>query len=74
MSYFNRNTTIPNYQFEGTQTATFTEANYTNSTEKSEWVAGVNIWTDNFKEKADYCISVEGLQRKHIRSFRSKFF
>ena len=51
VSYFNRNTTIPSYQFEGTQTATFTEANYTNSTEKSEWVAGVNIWTDNFKEK-----------------------
>ena len=51
VSYFNRNTTIPNYQFEGTQTATFTEANYTNSTDKSEWVTGVNIWTDNFKEK-----------------------
>ncbi|MUV04259.1 TonB-dependent receptor plug domain-containing protein [Flavobacterium rakeshii] len=51
VSYFNRNITIPNYEFEGTQTATFTEANYTNSTEKSEWVAGINIWTDNFKEK-----------------------
>ena len=51
VSYFNRNTTIPSYQFEGTQTASFTEANYSNSTEKSEWVAGVNIWTDNFKEK-----------------------
>jgi len=51
VSYFNRNTTIPSYQFEGTQTATFTEANYTNSTEKAEWVAGINIWTDNFKEE-----------------------
>ena len=51
VSYFNRNTTIPNYQFEGTQTASFTEANYTNSTEKSEWVTGINIWTDNFKER-----------------------
>ncbi|WP_348797861.1 TonB-dependent receptor [Flavobacterium adhaerens] len=51
VSYFNRNTAIPAYTFEGTQTATFSEANYTNSTEKSEWVAGVNIWTDNFKEK-----------------------
>lgn len=51
VSYFNRNTAIPTYTFEGTQTATFSEANYTNSTEKSEWVAGVNIWTDNFKEK-----------------------
>lgn len=51
VSYFNRNTTIPNYEFDGTQTATFTEANYTNSTENSEWVAGINLWTDNFKEK-----------------------
>lgn len=51
VSYFNRNTAIPNYEFEGTQTATFTEASYTHSKEKSEWVAGVNVWTDNFKEK-----------------------
>ena len=51
VSYFNRNTTIPDYEFEGTQIATFTEANYTKSTEKSEWVAGINMWTDNFKEK-----------------------
>ena len=51
VSYFNRNTAIPNYEFDGTQTATFTEASYTHSKEKSEWVSGVNIWTDNFKEK-----------------------
>lgn len=51
VSYFNRNTAIPNYEFEGTQTATFTEASYTHSKEKSEWVTGVNIWTDNFEEK-----------------------
>src|SRR5690606_31299395 len=51
VSYFNRNTTIPNYQFEGTQTATFTEANYTHNTNKWDWVTGINIWTDDFKEK-----------------------
>lgn len=51
VNYFNRNTAIPNYEFEGTQTATFTEASYTHSKEKSEWITGVNIWTDNFKEK-----------------------
>ena len=51
VSYFNRNTAIPDYEFEGTQTATFTEASYTHIKEKSEWVTGVNIWTDNFKEK-----------------------
>src|SRR5690606_36674382 len=27
------------------------EASYTHSKEKSEWVTGVNIWTDNIKEK-----------------------
>lgn len=43
VSYFNRNTAIPNYEFDGTQTATFTEASYTHSKEKSEWVSGVNI-------------------------------
>jgi outer membrane receptor for ferrienterochelin and colicins len=51
VSYFNRNTAIPDYEFEGTQTATFTEASYTHIKEKSEWVTGVNIWTDNFIEK-----------------------
>ncbi|TCV19599.1 iron complex outermembrane receptor protein [Sphingobacterium alimentarium] len=51
VSYFNRNTAIPDYEFEGMQTATFTEASYTHIKEKSEWVTGVNIWTDNFIEK-----------------------
>lgn len=50
-SFFNRKIAIPNYNFDGTQQATFSEVSYTNSKEKSEWVAGVNLWTDNFKEK-----------------------
>lgn len=51
ISYFDRNTTIPKYEFQGAQTASFTEANYINNNEKSEWVMGVNLWTDSFKEK-----------------------
>ncbi len=51
VSYFNRIINIPNYSFDGTQTATFSEASYTNVREKTEWVAGVNLWTDNFQEK-----------------------
>src|SRR5690554_1319956 len=50
-SFFNRKISIPDYVFDGTQQATFTEASYTNSKEKSEWVAGLNLWTDNFQEK-----------------------
>ena len=51
VSYFNRIINIPNYSFDGTQTATFSEASYTNIREKTEWVAGVNLWSDNFQEK-----------------------
>jgi outer membrane receptor for ferrienterochelin and colicins len=50
-SFFNRKITIPNYTFNGTQQATFSEASYINSKEKSEWVTGLNLWTDNFQEK-----------------------
>src|SRR5690606_6643636 len=51
VSYFNRKIFIPNYGFEGTQTATFSEVNYVNNRGGSEWVAGINVWTDNFKEE-----------------------
>jgi iron complex outermembrane receptor protein len=50
-SFFNRKISIPDYVFDGRQQATFTEASYTNSQEKSEWVTGLNLWTDNFQEK-----------------------
>jgi iron complex outermembrane receptor protein len=50
-SFFNRKISIPDLCFDGTQQATFTEASYTNSKEKSEWVAGLNLSTDNFQEK-----------------------
>lgn len=48
---FNRLIQIPNYTFNGTQNATYTELNYANHGEKTEWVAGLNLWTDQFTEK-----------------------
>ncbi|TZF83179.1 TonB-dependent receptor [Pedobacter sp. BS3] len=50
VSYFNRKISIPGYQFNGTQTATFSEASYVTSKEQSEWIMGVNLWTDDFRE------------------------
>lgn len=50
LSYFNRNLTTPGYQFDGTQYSTFTEASYANHGEQFEWIAGANLWTDQFKE------------------------
>lgn len=48
---FNRLIQIPNYTFNGTQNATYTELNYANHGEKTEWIAGLNLWTDQFSEK-----------------------
>lgn len=48
---FNRLVQTPGYEFNGTQNATFTEFNYANHGEKTEWIAGLNLWTDNFTEK-----------------------
>ncbi|MDQ4139188.1 MAG: TonB-dependent receptor [Bacteroidota bacterium] len=51
VSYFNRDLQIPEYTFNGKQVNTFSEANYAYSSEKLDWVTGLNLWTENFREK-----------------------
>lgn len=48
---FSRVITIPDYLFDGVQTSTFSEFTYANNGEISQWVAGANFYTDEFKEK-----------------------
>ncbi len=48
---FNRIIKVPNYAFNGTQNATFSEINYANHGERTEWIAGINLWTDQFAEQ-----------------------
>jgi iron complex outermembrane receptor protein len=50
LSYFNRKIAVPDYAFEGNQYGTFSEVNVAVGKNKSEWVAGLNLWTDQFKE------------------------
>lgn len=50
LSYFNRSIGIPTYFFKGKQYGSFTEANYVHTGEKLEWIGGLNLWTDEFKE------------------------
>jgi outer membrane receptor protein involved in Fe transport len=47
---FNRTITIPDYIFDGKQWSTYSEVSYNNNQEKMDWVAGLNAYTDNFKE------------------------
>ena len=48
---FSRVITIPDYLFDGAQTSTFSEFTYLNNRELSQWIAGANLYTDEFKEK-----------------------
>jgi iron complex outermembrane receptor protein len=50
INYFNRQITVPGYLFDGTQYGSFSEATFGTQDEKTEWTAGLNLWTDQFKE------------------------
>lgn len=50
VSYYDRSISLPAYQFSGVQISTYSEANYSRNTEKTDWVLGVNLLTDNFDE------------------------
>ncbi len=50
-SRFQRVITSPGYVFNGTQDASFSELAYVSTREKMEWITGVNLVTDNFKER-----------------------
>ena len=50
VSYYDRDIEIPDYRFSGVQLSSFSEANYNYKEEKTEWIAGVNLWTDKFSQ------------------------
>ncbi|MDE6394523.1 MAG: TonB-dependent receptor, partial [Duncaniella sp.] len=51
VSYFDRDLKVPDYRFDGRQWSTFSELAYTRPGESMEWVGGLNLWTEDFKEK-----------------------
>ena len=51
ISYFDRLLEIPNYRFDGVQKSSFTELSFATQNKQSEWIAGLNLWTDKFAEK-----------------------
>lgn len=50
ISFFDRNLTVPDFNFDGQQTNTFTEITYTKASEKTDWIVGANLYTSNFDE------------------------
>ncbi|NQX41479.1 iron complex outermembrane recepter protein [Pedobacter steynii] len=50
VSYYDRSIALPDYLFSGKQLSTYTEVDYSRNGEQADWVAGLNILTDRFKE------------------------
>ena len=50
VSFFDRNLTVPDFNFDGKQTNTFTEITYNTASEKTDWIVGANLYTSNFNE------------------------
>ena len=50
LSYYDRGITTSVSHFSGIQYSSFSEVNYSHRNEKSEWIVGLNLWTDKFSE------------------------
>ncbi|WP_248723841.1 TonB-dependent receptor [Seonamhaeicola sp. ML3] len=50
ISFFDRNVTVPDFNFDGKQTNTFTEITYNKASVKTDWIVGANLYTSNFDE------------------------
>lgn len=51
VTYFDRVITSPGYRFDGRQVSTFSEINYSSHGQVAEWVAGINLLTEDFAEQ-----------------------
>ncbi len=64
IGFFERNISLPSSQFKGQQVSSFSELSYSKSQEKSEWIAGGNLWTDKFSSlespNVDYNLTTFG--------------
>lgn len=50
VNFFDRRLEIPAYSFGGQQVASFSEASWTKEKENTDWIVGVNLFTDKFTE------------------------
>jgi outer membrane receptor for ferrienterochelin and colicins len=69
ISYFDRTITLPDYRFSGAQVSSYSEANYTHTGEKSDWVAGLNFLTDHFGEDKNSALPLRSYTHNTIGGF-----
>ncbi|NKB32825.1 MAG: TonB-dependent receptor plug domain-containing protein [Pseudomonadales bacterium] len=50
VSRFDRELTIPGFEFGGTQLSSFSEVHILGANENLDWVLGINLWTEDFEQ------------------------
>lgn len=72
-NYFNRALAIPSYAFNALQRSSFSELSWKRKSDRSDWVIGANIITEDLKEKKatastkrDYTYTTYGLFVQHV--------
>ena len=50
LNFYDRSISIPEYTFAGRQFSSFSEINLAWGAEASEWITGLNLWTDQFTQ------------------------
>lgn len=69
ISYFDRSINLPGYRFSGVQVSSYSEANYSYNSDKTDWVAGINYLTDNFAEDQNSSFPLRSYNYQTIGGF-----
>jgi len=69
ISNFNRIITIPGYIFDGKQWSSYSEIAFNIRQKNMEWVGGLNVYTDNFKEQRSDTFPNRNYQQSTIGGF-----
>lgn len=69
LSHYDRTIKIPSFEFSGIQFSSFSEVGYNYKIPKSEWITGLNLWTDQFTQKKTGIIQVVDYTHTTIGGF-----
>lgn len=69
MGYFDRIINLSDYRFSGVQLSTYSEASYAYNGTKTDWVAGLNYLTDNFREDRNTSFPVRNYNYQTVGAF-----
>jgi len=74
INFFDRTITVPNFIFDGKQTASYTEVSYSTKQKETDLVFGTNVWTDQFSETPNNQNLIRGYSNNTFGLFAQSTF